>query len=287
MADENVTIVKKKKVVGGHGHHGGAWKVAYADFVTAMMAFFLLMWLLNATTEKQRKGLADYFSPTIPVHATSGGGDGPFGGSSVFATMDLPQTGRGASDESPSEAASDDGDTGVAQSENQDVNQLPSTEQGQVASLEESDFELLEGMLLSSSGESDEENELLQHIRTRVTDEGLKIEVFDRAGKPLFEPGSDTPTEMMKTILSVIAQVAGTITNKIAVSGHSFVGDRNSDTMNWQLSINRAEQSRSLLTRSGVNPARISRVTGYADKSPAFDDRGDTRNNRVEIILLR
>lgn len=80
-------IIKRKKVIGGGGHHGGAWKVAYADFVTAMMAFFMLMWLLNATTEKQRKGLADYFSPTISISRISGGGRrGAFGAFGVFGT---------------------------------------------------------------------------------------------------------------------------------------------------------------------------------------------------------
>ena len=90
-------IIKKKKVIAGDGHHGGAWKVAYADFVTAMMAFFLLMWLLNATTEKQRKGIADYFNPTIPVNRISGGGEGAFGGDSVFTEETLAQNGTGAS----------------------------------------------------------------------------------------------------------------------------------------------------------------------------------------------
>lgn len=85
-ADSNLApvIIKRKKVVQGGGHHGGAWKVAYADFVTAMMAFFMLMWLLNATTEQQKAGLADYFTPTIPIVTTSGGGDGAFGGHSIF-----------------------------------------------------------------------------------------------------------------------------------------------------------------------------------------------------------
>ncbi|TMV82609.1 chemotaxis protein MotB, partial [Thioclava sp. BHET1] len=88
MAGHNAAapvIIKRKKVIAAAGHHGGAWKVAYADFVTAMMAFFMLMWLLNATTEKQRKGIADYFSPKIPVTRVSGGGDGAFGGESVFS----------------------------------------------------------------------------------------------------------------------------------------------------------------------------------------------------------
>ncbi|NQZ72997.1 MAG: chemotaxis protein MotB, partial [Dinoroseobacter sp.] len=91
-------IIKRKKIVVEDGHHGGAWKVAYADFVTAMMAFFMLMWLLNATTEKQRKGIADYFNPTIPVTRVSGGGDGALGGDSVFTEDSLAQSGTGGLD---------------------------------------------------------------------------------------------------------------------------------------------------------------------------------------------
>jgi len=97
-------IIKKKKVSGGDGHHGGAWKVAYADFVTAMMAFFMLMWLLNATTEKQRKGIADYFAPTIAISRVSGGGEGLFGGDSVFSENTLPQMGTGATSLRPTES---------------------------------------------------------------------------------------------------------------------------------------------------------------------------------------
>src|SRR6056297_1371659 len=89
-------IIKRKKVIVAGGHHGGAWKVAYADFVTAMMAFFLLMWLLGATNEKQRKGIADYFNPTIPINKVSGGGDGAFGGDSVFTEATLADQGTGA-----------------------------------------------------------------------------------------------------------------------------------------------------------------------------------------------
>ena len=86
-------IIKRKKVTGGDGHHGGAWKVAYADFVTAMMAFFMLMWLLNATTEKQRKGLADYFSPSVPLNPASGGGNGAFGGENMFSEQTMAMNG--------------------------------------------------------------------------------------------------------------------------------------------------------------------------------------------------
>lgn len=95
QANAAPVIIKRKKVIKGGGHHGGAWKVAYADFVTAMMAFFMLMWLLNATTEQQRKGIADYFSPTIPINRVSGGGNGAFGGDSVFSEETLPKNGIG------------------------------------------------------------------------------------------------------------------------------------------------------------------------------------------------
>jgi len=99
MADDlknRPIIIKRKKVVGGDGHHGGAWKVAYADFVTAMMAFFMLMWLLNATTEQQRKGIADYFSPNVPIARISSGGDGAFGGESPFSELSVAQNDRAA-----------------------------------------------------------------------------------------------------------------------------------------------------------------------------------------------
>jgi chemotaxis protein MotB len=104
-------IVKRKKIIAG-GHHGGAWKVAYADFVTAMMAFFLLMWLLGATNEKQRKGIADYFNPTIPVNKVSGGGDGAFGGDSIFSENTLARNGTGtgviATNENAEESSDED-----------------------------------------------------------------------------------------------------------------------------------------------------------------------------------
>ena len=112
-------LIKRKKIINGGGHHGGAWKVAYADFVTAMMAFFMLMWLLNATTEKQRKGIADYFNPTIPVNRVSGGGDGAFGGDSTFTENTLAQNGTGATAAHPTESAQARGESGNAEAEGQ------------------------------------------------------------------------------------------------------------------------------------------------------------------------
>ena len=268
MADGNVTIIKKKKVSGGGGHHGGAWKVAYADFVTAMMAFFLLMWLLNATTEKQRKGLADYFSPTIPIHRTSGGGNGPFGGETVFAEIELPQTGRGASDASPTDEDEAEGDTGVSTSDNGEEDVSPSESLGTAQTREDEEFELLEGLLSGSSGKAKTENPLLQHVRTRVTDEGLVIELIDQETARLFDAGSDNPTEVMKSLVNVIGAVVRTVKNKVALAGHSFESvPEGGENLNWQLSSNRAHALRRLLVGEDLAPSRIARVSGRQIRS--------------------
>lgn len=270
MSDQaNITIIKKKKVVGGGGHHGGAWKVAYADFVTAMMAFFLLMWLLNATTEEQRKGLADYFSPSIPVHRTSGGGEGPFGGDNVLAEMTLPQNGTGATEERPSVEDEARGMTG--------------TEDQEERLLEE-----VELALQSLSGESDIADALLEHVRTKLTDDGLVIEIFELPNSPLFDPETDAPTEALNSILGMIARVSSLVTNDMAIAAHLAADplkDRSYD--GWERSSDRSLTTRSILLDAGVQHARFARITGKADKFPTEEDPLDIRNSRLEVILLR
>jgi len=161
-------IIKRKKIIVSGGHHGGAWKVAYADFVTAMMAFFLLMWLLNATTEKQRKGLSDYFSPAIPISRLSSGSDGAFGGNSMFSEDTMLHEGTGASDKRPADEQQARGMTGV------------DTKAEEKSSGEE--FAEIESKLMGRSGESLVSDGALKHIVTRVTDEGLIIELFALEG---------------------------------------------------------------------------------------------------------
>ncbi|MEC7259076.1 MAG: flagellar motor protein MotB, partial [Pseudomonadota bacterium] len=195
MAQANVApvIIKRKKSGGGDGHHGGAWKVAYADFVTAMMAFFLLMWLLNATTDKQRKGLADYFSPSIPMHSVSSGSDGPFGGDSVFSQDNLLSDGTGAPAANSSDSQEQAGAQGLeAQAQHEAENET---------------FKDIEEALNGKGGESLVTDEALKHIVTRVTDEGLIIELFDIDGTPLFEPGTDRPSDLLRDLLKMIARV--------------------------------------------------------------------------------
>jgi len=289
MADDDggITIIKKKKKVIGGGHHGGAWKVAYADFVTAMMAFFLLMWLLNATTEKQRKGLADYFTPTIPIHSTSGGGNGVFDGQTIVAQNELVAKGRGADSRQPSAERQDKGNTGFSSDEETKDGQSAADD---VETLSEVDDEMnrLEGMLVARSGESEFDDDQLDHVRTKITDEGLVIELFDIPEARLFDGLSDTPTPVMQDLIATVAKVATQVTNKIAVVGHSFAGGGRGDSAaDWYLSSNRAQTARRLLISSGTAPNRIQRVTGKADRQPGFEELSDPRNNRIEIILLR
>lgn len=269
-------IIKRKKIVQGGGHHGGAWKVAYADFVTAMMAFFMLMWLLNATTEKQRKGIADYFNPTIPVNRVSGGGDGAFGGDSTFTEKTLAQNGTGASSENPTEAKQARGETGHT------------AEDPAAASAELDAMAKVELALAAKGGESATMERLLRHVVTRVTDEGLVIEIFDLEGTPLFEAETATPTAETSQIAGLLAEVLALATNQIAVNGHvrSYPVTLRQDPT-WDLSTARAQALRQMLQDHDLSTARIARITGHASRKPATADPTALRNNRIEIILLR
>lgn len=270
-------IIKRKKIISGGGHHGGAWKVAYADFVTAMMAFFMLMWLLNATTEKQRKGIADFFSPTIPLSRISGGGDGSFGGESVFSEDQIAQNGTGASSLKPSAELQAVGQTGT---DNQD----DPAAKGEF----EADARKIEEALMGIGGESMVSDEVLRHITTRVTDEGLIIEFFDVEGAPLFEGETAVPMPVTTELAGVVARVFALAANQVAVNGHVRARPevlRNNPS--WELSADRAMQMRHLLEAAGLAPERLQRVTGFADRRPAVRNPVAARNGRLEIILLR
>lgn len=265
-------IIKKKKIVQGGGHHGGAWKVAYADFVTAMMAFFMLMWLLNATTEKQRKGIADYFSPTIAIARVSGGGDGAFGGDSVFSEITMPKMGTGATSLNPT--SSDKASGGMETN-------LDTTAETEM-------FKEVESALMGRGGESMVMDNQRRHIVTRVTDEGLIIELFSLENAPLFDAGTSVPTQMMQDLASIVSDVSQIVTNPVAVEGHvrSVPVVRQSNPV-WDLSSDRAMVVRSLLDSAGFNSNRTARVTGHADRKLAVSDPMAIRNDRIEIIFLR
>lgn len=267
-------IIKKKKVITRDGHHGGAWKVAYADFVTAMMAFFMMMWLLSATTEQQRQGLADYFSPTIPVSQLSGGGEGMLSGSTTHADEDLARNGIGATNLRPTEANRARGEIG---------------EVGRGADMaQDRMFQDIQEALARRSGESAVSDKLLQHIVTRVTDEGLVLNIFDLDGHPLFIEDTDRSTRLLRELTAVIAEVSSLAPNAIAISGHVRTNPIvRKDNPVWSLSSNRADRARSLISMQGFPEDRVRRVTGHADRANFSDDPMDVRNNRIQIIYLR
>jgi chemotaxis protein MotB len=267
-------IVKRKKVIAGGGHHGGAWKVAYADFVTAMMAFFMLMWLLNATTEQQRKGIADYFSPTIPITRISGGGDGAFGGDSPFSETTTAQSGTGATSLRPTEGRQSLGLSGSAHEAER--------------AAETAALEALAQALAGQNGDSPLRDEILAHIATRLTDEGLIIEVFSRPGQNIFDPETELPAPWLAELAAVMASLFGTVTNAVAVEGHVVAeAEVLAVETRWRASTERAQLFRGLLENSGLPPRRVQRVTGHADREPVTENPMSPRNDRLEIILLR
>lgn len=266
--DRNVApvIIKRKKVIAEGGHHGGAWKVAYADFVTAMMAFFMLMWLLNATTEQQRKGISDYFSPTAPISRLSSGSDGMFMGESVFAEDVLPRMGVGASSlqDMTSESTS-------------------SKEKG----AQEQAFKELQDVLLGLGGESGLQDKWLRHVVTRVTDEGLVLEFHDTVDEPLFTDEA-TPARILHEIAYAVREASKLLTNEIAIEGHVAkvpIVRREDPAWNW--SSERAFRFSEILNGYGLNPERLRRVTAYGDREPVVDNTMAARNNRIELVFLR
>ncbi|WP_298915607.1 flagellar motor protein MotB [uncultured Algimonas sp.] len=258
-------IIKRPKIVAGDDHHGGAWKVAYADFVTAMMAFFLLMWLLNATTEEQRQGLADYFNPSIPIAAVSGGGAEALFGEEVVQAPALSsvQTTRETNDVEigrPTDATAPiDSETDAAVSE------------------------ALEAALVGESAE------LGEHITIRMTPEGLVVELTDRDSRPLFASGSAEPSPVLMKLAAAVAQALDSVENPIKIVGHTD-SRRYPNTRgysNWELSGDRANVARRLMKDAGLPEARITEVSGRAATMPLVADPVDPRNRRISVTVLR
>ncbi len=272
-----IIIIKKKKKVSGDGHHGGAWKVAYADFVTAMMAFFLLMWLLNATTEEQRKGIADYFNPTIPISRISGGGSDGLNGSSIFTEQTYAKMGTGAT--ASSTLAKTKPLTQNEAAEFSESSPAPLTEEEQAAAVAQ-----LEMML---SGESEA---LSEHIQVKLSPEGIVMELVDSDDVPLFALGESDPTGLLVELVAKVTESFGAFGNNIKVVGHTdslaFRDDYKFD--NWDLSTERANVARRMLVEEGFPLERIQEVSGRADTDLLVpDDPYAAQNRRISITLLK
>ena len=324
-----VIIVKKMGDAAAGGHHGGAWKVAYADFVTAMMAFFLLMWLLNATTEDQRKGLADYFSPNSQLsHASSGTGQ-PFGGHTAFdegamvsdrGSVEIHEGKRPALnatvDGEPqvltrARKRAEDADTGVVADTSDPEGSLPVPD-GQTRN---GGSPGLEGDRQPNRAEIQAENErqekaafakaadeiraavagdpaladLAKQLAIDMTPEGLRIQIMDEDKLPMFTTGSAVPNDRARALIQKVAPFLQKLPEAISIAGYTdatpYAGIGKT---NWELSSERANATRRLLTDSGLADKRVRTVTGHADRDPLVPgDPLAAANRRIAIVVLR
>ncbi|NNC37693.1 MAG: chemotaxis protein MotB [Acidimicrobiales bacterium] len=258
-------ILRRKKVYAADGHHGGAWKVAYADFVTAMMAFFLLMWLLNATTEEQRKGIADYFNPNIPIAAVSGGGSGALNGDSVFAQETLARDGTGAS--------------GVkAAGHNKKKATARKTDNGPTEEINKLNAALAQ-----------EAPGIAEHIQLKMSPDGLVIELIEGNDKPLFDVGNAQPSDLLNHLLEIVAESFSSVQNSLKIVGHtdSRAYVSGATYSNWELSADRANTARRLLVAKGFPIYQIAEISGKADTDHVIEDGMAAQNRRISITILK
>ncbi len=255
------------------GHHGGAWKVAYADFVTAMMAFFLLMWLLGATTEKQRKALADYFSPTLVASKQdSAGSTSFFGGDSITSVDKYPHAA---------------GQTGTrSMTIPRDASGGPKEASG--IGKDRAKFQDLRARLLQKIQSDKAMKRFARNLRFTETREGLRIDMVDEADFSMFVSGTDILTPDAVQLLNRVADTIRELPNGIIVRGHTDAQpvSRGLGVNNWQLSAARAEATRAHLVRSALPPRQFVRIEGVAEREPYVPDNPyDPKNRRMSITL--
>jgi len=282
-------VIKRIKKGGGDGHHGGAWKVAYADFVTAMMAFFLLMWLINTTSPQQKRGIADYFAPASVSETTSGSG-GILGGTALGSDGAQAKGSSSVIQElSPDSRNPDDGKSsdGAKAALAQDA----STEAMREALKRRDDaaFSSAAQSLRQALQDMPELAELSKSIIVDQTPEGLRIQLVDQEGRSMFNENSAQPNDRAKLLLRAITKVINQLPNRISIYGHTSASPGGAKAeSDWTLSAARANASRKILQDAGVDPDRIYQVSGKATSEPLYpDDPGLPGNRRIAIVLLR
>jgi chemotaxis protein MotB len=311
-------IIKKIKRPKSEAHHGGAWKVAYADFVTAMMSFFLLLWLLNVTTDIQKRGIADYFDPTIASKSQSGAGGvlgglsmGPPGAQDVsasppsfqLAVAALRQPDEGEEgDLAGSSGQGDAGDkVGGATTSNQTggatanakkpVEQMTEMElQKRIEQREEKQFAAAEFALRQAIQDVPELKNLSDNLIIDRTPEGLRIQIVDQEKRSMFPLGSAQMADSAQKLMALVALVVQKLPNKVSITGHTDAAPYAFGRYytNWELSADRANASRRELVSDGVSSDRIEKVVGLADRDPLVpEDPRAPRNRRISIVLLR
>lgn len=267
--------------------HGGAWKVAYADFVTAMMAFFLLLWLLNATTVDQKLGISNYFEPTGAIKGSSGSG-GVFGG----VSMTDPGVEQTPGQTQELTVGSDSPIENELEKKTKQVEKHDKAISATPAEIrrEQEELEEVENAIKQALFELPQLSALKDSLKVEVTDQGLQIQLVDQRGTSLFVPGSAQLTKHAEKLLFLAASFARPLPNEITISGHTdsapFSGSNG--RTNWELSLERANAARRELLKHKITSNRIESVVGRADKVPLLvDDPTSPQNRRISIVLLR
>ena len=289
MANQPIIIKKVKK--SAHGGHGGAWKVAYADFVTAMMAFFLLLWLLNAVSQEQLEGISDYFSPISTTKSTTGGGG-------LLAGKTVAKKGVFEVDVSPPGASADpnmeDADNRDPESKDRGQSTTSKPNKSDVAELqrrhEEEQFREAETNLRSALKNLPHLKALAKSLLIDNTPEGLRVQIVDQDGLPMFPKGGSDMHLHTRKMLGLIAKVIMQMPQSVALAGHTDATkfQNASGYSNWELSADRANAARRTLIEFGVPEDRIARVVGRAATDPLLPhDPEAPSNRRLTMVLLR
>jgi chemotaxis protein MotB len=269
-------IIVKKIKKSGHAVHGGAWKIAYADFVTAMMAFFLLMWLLGSTSEGDKKGLSDYFSAPLKVAMQGGSGAGAsnsiLSGGGSDLTKKAGQASRGTGDDPLKKKMTEEG--AKAEIAKQDAKRIASL-RAKIDALITSNPRL---------------NEYRSQIRMETTPDGLQIQIVDEQNRPMFDSGSALVKPYMRDILREIGLALNGIENRVSLAGHTDrtpYGNGERGYSNWELSADRANASRRELVSSGMPDEKLARVVGLAASS-LIDTQNPLApaNRRISITVM-
>ena len=270
MAKQQQIIIKKIKKVQGGGHHGGAWKVAYADFVTAMMAFFLLLWLISVSDKATLQGVAQYFTPTESISDKAGLG---FDGG---ADANI-EKGTGA----PNAASSSLIYGSPSKGHRVDSARMPSN----MSDIERDHFI----SIMNSIQQSSELKSFADNIQIDITNEGLRIQIMDSDNRPMFKPNTADLQPYMEKIITIIAKMVSTQPNYISISGHTASVKAGSDSGIdfWNISADRANEVRKFMTQKLIDKGQVVKIIGLSDREP-FDpkDPFGIKNIRVGITLL-
>ena len=276
MSKKAGPIIVRRPKRAAHAHHGGAWKVAYADFVTAMMAFFLLLWLLNAVSKKQLEGISDYFAPISTRSSTSGGGGLLAGKTVTTKGVFEAESAHGQSKIRERPSPGDD-------MSEEEIDEL-------LRAREEEQFHDAERQLRQAIAESPELQGLAKSLLIDNTPEGLRIQIIDQEGLPMFPRGESEMYPHTRAALELVARVVQRMPQDIDISGHTDATRFQNDNgySNWELSADRANAARRTLLLFGIPETRIARVAGRAATEPLFvKDPEAPGNRRLSVVLLR